>query len=161
MIQHALPLPVGIKKPLDDCNPDESGSSSNPFITYHESADDQHDKKVHEKKAKHWMKAKGVISEAGGHQAHIIALAYISDSHFLGTVAVIHDHYKFPKRIDKRPDEKSNDIDTSGKFRQDKINFKNETENKKSPFELGMLVSLDHTIYFHEPRKFRADEVSG
>jgi acyl-CoA thioesterase 8 len=30
-------------------------------------------------------------------------------------------------------------------------------ENDTMP-EIGMMVSLDHTIYFHNPRAFRADE---
>ncbi|POS84041.1 hypothetical protein EPUL_002840, partial [Erysiphe pulchra] len=124
MIQHALPLPDEIKKPSDDYNLDKSTSPSNPFITYHEITDDQQNKNVHEKKVKHWMKAKGVISEAGGHQAHITALAYISDSQFLGTVTVIHDYYKYPNKIDKRSDKISNDAENPVNVCQDMIDIK-------------------------------------
>ncbi|RKF55890.1 Acyl-coenzyme A thioesterase 8 [Erysiphe neolycopersici] len=158
VLQHALPLPDGIKKPSDNFSLDKNFSSIDPVIICHETADDQHDKKIYEKKVKHWMKAEGVISEAGGHQAHIIALAYISDCHFLRTVGVIHDYYKFPKKKDKRPDKKSNDAENPAKFSQDKIDLKNEAVDYKSASKVGMIVSLDHTIYFHEPRKFKADE---
>jgi hypothetical protein len=33
-----------------------------------------------------------------------------------------------------------------------------EDVSKSAPREIGMMVSLDHTIYFHNPRSFRADE---
>lgn len=158
-IQHALPLPKGVKKPSDDCNLNKVYTSdNNPFITYHDTNYDQQEKKIHEKKVKHWMKAKGDISEAGGHQAHLIALAYISDSHFLGTVTVIHDYFKYPSNEKKGFIRK---LDNSGdpvKVHQVGVDLQNGSKEHKSPFELGMLVSLDHTIYFHEPRKFKADE---
>jgi acyl-coenzyme A thioesterase 1/2/4 len=32
------------------------------------------------------------------------------------------------------------------------------TKAQKKNMEVGMMVSLDHTIYFHNPRAFRADE---
>lgn len=32
------------------------------------------------------------------------------------------------------------------------------SNKNKSDQEIGMMVSLDHTIYFHNPRAFRADE---
>jgi len=34
---------------------------------------------------------------------------------------------------------------------------KDQQEEDERP-EIGMMVSLDHTIYFHNPRDFRADE---
>jgi len=36
-------------------------------------------------------------------------------------------------------------------------NGEDASEVKDTP-EIGMMVSLDHTIYFHNPRSFRADE---
>jgi acyl-CoA thioesterase 8 len=36
--------------------------------------------------------------------------------------------------------------------------FGEDLDNKAQRPEIGMMVSLDHSIYFHEPRRFRADE---
>ena len=38
------------------------------------------------------------------------------------------------------------------------LNDANNYKPKKDHKELGMMVSLDHSIYFHNPRAFRADE---
>ncbi|KAF3937576.1 hypothetical protein ABW19_dt0209080 [Dactylella cylindrospora] len=67
------------------------------------------------KRIRSWIKAKGNISGPAGSAPHVEALAYVSDSWFLGTILRAHK---------------------AGK--------------------VGMMVSLDHTIYFHAP--FRADE---
>ncbi|EGX46891.1 hypothetical protein AOL_s00097g317 [Orbilia oligospora ATCC 24927] len=67
------------------------------------------------KRVRSWVRAKGTISAPAGAGAHVEALAYVSDSWFLGTLIRTH-----------------------------------------KSVNVGMMVSLDHTIYFHAP--FRADE---
>ncbi len=42
-----------------------------------------------------------------------------------------------------------------GKWRQE---GEGEEKEKGEDVEIGMMVSLDHTIYFHDPTGFRADE---
>jgi acyl-CoA thioesterase 8 len=103
-----------------------------------------------------FVRVKGKI--AGGHEAHLTALAYMSDSFFIGTVARAHRLWRnFPPtpskdndRIDmiqgtKDPGEAKSSLET------------NNHDDVTRP-EIGMMVSLDHTIYFHNPRDFRADE---
>jgi acyl-CoA thioesterase 8 len=48
-----------------------------------------------DKKTRQWIKARGKISSNGGHQAHISALAYMSDSYFIGTVSRVHRLWRF------------------------------------------------------------------
>ncbi|EWC47162.1 hypothetical protein DRE_03531 [Drechslerella stenobrocha 248] len=67
------------------------------------------------KRIRSWVRAKGTISAPRGAAPHLEALAYVSDSWFLGTLLRAHKAAR-----------------------------------------VGMMVSLDHTIYFHSP--FRADE---
>ncbi|KAF2083942.1 Thioesterase/thiol ester dehydrase-isomerase [Saccharata proteae CBS 121410] len=129
----------------------------------------------HTKKARQWIKARGTISPAGGHQAHLAALAYMSDSYFIGTVARVHKLWRYSS---KRPDDGKPTIDEDvlkklldtdeEAFRRipgmdDHViqmlrEGKNLTTEGKEKPEIGMMVSLDHTIYFHNPRAFRADE---
>jgi acyl-CoA thioesterase 8 len=114
--------------------------------------------KPHQKRVRMFVRVKGKIS--GGHEAHLTALAYMSDSFFIGTVARAHKLWRnFPptpskdnERIDmihgtKDPREAKSSPDTKDALQIDEARP-----------EIGMMVSLDHTIYFHNPRDFRADE---
>jgi acyl-CoA thioesterase 8 len=131
-ITHAVPLPEGLDKPSGEQVEDEKGS---PFISHRIEILNKNSKNPHEKKTRQWIKARGKISEAGGHQAHLSALAYMSDSYFIGTISRIHDLWRLQ--------EPGGNIDP---------------DNSAKKPEIGMMVSLDHTIYFHDPRGFRADE---
>lgn len=57
----------------------------------------------------------------------------MSDSWFIGTVARVHRLW---------PGVSRNEV---------------EDDDRRTP-RIGMMVSLDHTIYFHVPKSFRADE---
>jgi acyl-CoA thioesterase 8 len=93
------------------------------------------------------MRARGHISEEGGHEAHLEALAYMSDSFFIGTVARVHKLTRF-----QRPKSQTNiNMDES------KTEEKTRAEYNAKP-NINMMVSLDHSIYFHNPKGFRADE---
>lgn len=69
---------------------------------------------ISQRRVRNWVKCDGVIENP---RAHVMGLAYLSDSHLLGA-AVISPGYKFS--------------------------------------DIAMMVSLDHTIYFHQQPK--ADE---
>lgn len=111
-----------------------------------------------------FVRAKGKI--VGGHESHLAALAYMSDSYFIGTVARAHRLWRaFPPRgITKEEDridvmhgtKDPREGDGSG------IMSKPNSDEQETPTQrkqkIGMMVSLDHTIYFHNPRDFRADE---
>lgn len=90
----------------------------------------------------------------------------MSDSYFIGTVARVHrllrrnDDGKprgdedFQRKI--REAQKASFVD--GKSLKESGHSNQEENNPERRRELGMMVSLDHTIYFHRPREFRADE---
>ncbi|KAH0266330.1 2-isopropylmalate synthase, partial [Aureobasidium melanogenum] len=170
-VEHAVDMPT-VPGPSEDLNLLELGNS--PFecqrihILNHESDRPQ------DKKTRQWIKARGKISPSGGHQAHLSALAYMSDSWFIGTVSRVHRLWRFStadkdgkSAIDNSVLEKLRDMDDDTLRRmqgmdEDVIislrNMKdiNSAEHRRP--EVGMMVSLDHTIYFHSPRNFRADE---
>lgn len=106
------------------------------------------------------------------------ALAYVTDSYFIGTVARVHDVPRFSspaelqkllKALKNPSDLDDEDITKALKELKDEEAadlrrrlqgaLDNATQAKsKDHKEVGMMVSLDHSIYFHNPRAFRADE---
>jgi acyl-CoA thioesterase 8 len=108
-----------------------------------------------EKVTRQWVRARGKI--AGGQAAQLEALAYVSDSYFIGTITRIHKLWRFPF--------KAEDYDQLPQELQEKVKTLHHWEGMgDDPREMvgrptiGMMVSLDHTIYFHEPTKVRADD---
>ncbi|KIW54874.1 acyl-CoA thioesterase II [Exophiala xenobiotica] len=141
-----------------------------------------------ERKLRQWVRAVGRISECppnvreeevssgerankpgDNHQAHLSALAYMSDSYFIGTVARVHNLMRFANRRtieNTLRNFKGSDAEREQmkKYLED-IAREEAEENKEfggappdDSRRIGMMVSLDHTIYFHNPRAFRADE---
>ncbi len=75
----------------------------------------------------------------------------MSDSWFIGTVSRVHGLDRFSQHLDSK----------SGDLRRiAELEHKENTRfhSKTSGAQIGMMVSLDHTIYFHRPREVRADE---
>ncbi len=141
------------------------------------------------KKLRQWLRARGRISDcppnvregeiqsgerAGvkgdNHQAHLSALAYMSDSYFIGTVARAHNLTRFAsaKNISKTLEKFVGTDSEKAEMRKylEEIAREEAEENqevlaageKKDGRRIGMMVSLDHAIFFHNPRVFRADE---
>ena len=122
------------------------------------------------------MKARGTISPEGGHEAHLSAIAYMSDSYFIGTIARVHKLWRYStqrkskskssidedvlKKLLAMPDaelKRQKYLDEADIKRIQRVKNGEKLRKENTP-EIGMMVSLDHTIYFHNPRHFRADE---
>ncbi|PYH57290.1 acyl-CoA thioesterase II [Aspergillus niger CBS 101883] len=131
-----------------------------------------------ERKTRRFMRSRGKISDAGGHQAHLSALAYMTDSYFIGTVSRVHNIPRFssPEELKKALNALKNpsDLDDEDIARALKELKEEETADLRRRLEgalhkvttqppqehkeVGMMVSLDHSIHFHNPWAFRADE---
>ena len=122
------------------------------------------------------------ISATAGHKAHLCALVYMSDSYFLGTVSRVHRIPRYSsadalKRADEWSKKSTHPEDVSkGQYlrhlaEQEAAEFRasegiEDLSTSKSPpaarqdsaKEISMMVSLSHSVYFHNPRAFRADE---
>lgn len=160
-MEHAVTLPDDVKCQLDSLpkNVATVGEGNSPFISHRMNMTNRDGKELHEKKTRQWIRARGRISEGGGYQAHLSALAYMSDSYFIGTISRIHDLWRFGKPAN------ATSGDDEMKARAEYVKRLQEIDgvgpdpyNTQGRAEVGMMVSLDHTIYFHEPRRFRADE---
>lgn len=112
----------------------------------------------HQRKPLAWVQCRGSISPSGGQDAHLSALAYISDSWFIGTVSRVHRLMRdghlvynrtFPQDQDGPPSQQQTGLEA----------IKGSKNTLETPDRsIGMMVSLDHTIYFHRPREVKADE---
>ncbi|KAK5138513.1 hypothetical protein LTR08_000100 [Meristemomyces frigidus] len=194
-VEHAATMPDGMTPPpASECEGDDwSRGNNSPFVSQRVEIANKNSAHAHEKRTRQWIKAKGRISDAGGHEAHLSAMAYMSDSYFIGTVARVHRLWRYSgnsgandaegnptagsasgklgitpeviRKLQATDDAtlqrmEGMDADVIDQLRSASINdatgeitFKEE----KRP-EIGMMVSLDHTIYFHSPKDFRADE---
>jgi len=136
-----------VPPPPEDDEIEEIGQATwrRPFVSHQVEILNTESENPHEKKTRQWIKAAGRISPEAGHEIHISALAYMSDSYFIGTISRIHGLWRHWSP-DRKPKEKAKGISGA------------ELTKKERKAKLGMMVSLDHSIYFHQPRKFRADE---
>lgn len=182
-VEHQTQIPNGIECPPDGDERTEAGNSkfgdeTMPFeqLRYPVVSTG----KPETKKLRQWMRARGRIStsppqaregeqdsSADNHQAHLSALAYMTDSYFIGTVARVHNLTRFSSRrhihrtlqgFDGSEEERKKMEDYLNRLAKEE---EDENEGEKDPNddrEIGMMVSLDHTIFFHNPRAFRADE---
>lgn len=142
-LKHATTPPKGIRAPADN-SPAIEDEGYGPFVSSKIEIINKDSEHPHEKRTRRWIKARERLSDEGGHQAHLSALAYISDSQFINTVSRIHPLYR---RDDPMVLEENS-----------RIKYPPGVENPQLLPEIGMLVSLDHSIYFHEPKNFRVDE---
>lgn len=82
----------------------------------------------------------------------------MSDSYFIGTVARVHNLWRFSS-----PPPSNNHLNGTKATENHPMAKMEEEENGDADQErprarIGMMVSLDHTIYFHRPKEVRADE---
>ncbi|KAH9889168.1 acyl-CoA thioesterase II [Xylariomycetidae sp. FL2044] len=168
-VRHAAPMPPDVEAPPDDYEEPSISAlgSRSPFETFRcrprekekNLGTEAATQPLSDRKVWQWTRARGRISAAGGHQAHLSALAYISDSSFIGTVARVHRLWRWPSI------QGAGDLAALEPEVRDHLRRINEAEGYGGDLEelcrrpkLGMMVSLDHSIYFHNPKKVRADE---
>jgi acyl-CoA thioesterase 8 len=160
-VNHAVPMPEGIVPPgreEDEDDSEEGIMGGSPFESRRIEILNAESDKPHLKRTRQWIRAKGKISPSGGHEAHLSALAYMSDSYFIGTVSRIHNLWRFSRLPSKHPDAPETPEQKARRKLIALEGFGDDAENVKGRPEVGMMVSLDHSIYFHEPRSVKADE---
>ncbi|KAI0848136.1 Thioesterase/thiol ester dehydrase-isomerase [Daldinia vernicosa] len=161
-VSHAVPVPAEAlaQTPPDDYQdpPFLRRAGDDPFQSFRCKApgDGDESSSPTAKRVWQWVRARGKISEKGGLRAHLSALAYVSDSYFIGTVSRIHRLWRYPVRP-----EDMGKLEPEVRKHMEQLNewegYGTLESTAKRP-EVGMMVSLDHSIYFHNPSKVRADE---
>ncbi|EGP90572.1 unnamed protein product [Zymoseptoria tritici ST99CH_1A5] len=184
-VEHQAKMPV-LPVPQEEDPDDALRGPNSPFVTLPVNIENNDSPNPHEKRTRQWIKSRGTISDEGGHQAHLSALAYMSDSYFIGTVARTHKLWRYSTTPKNKKDGSGNTPITNDVLHRlqklktmdveelkrkeglddDIINQIKSLEIKDGKIvgikdrrpEIGMMVSLDHSIYFHSPRDFRADQ---
>jgi len=176
-VEHAVVMPK-VDPPRDDEPEDMFRGKNSPFVSQRVDIFNSESPFPHEKRTRQWIKARGRISDEGGFEAHTTALAYMSDSYFIGTVSRVHRLWRYDQRMAKSLDPKLVkklqsmpdaelrkqevlDEDMINQLRNVEVNENGDITpkgNGQARPQIGMMVSLDHTIYFHSPKDFRADE---
>ncbi|KAL8868239.1 MAG: hypothetical protein Q9174_005120, partial [Haloplaca sp. 1 TL-2023] len=165
-INHAWDMPSDAMAALGEASGEERSDGdkdaealgvqgSGPFVTKRLDIANNTSSDIQLKKTRQWIKARGRISSSGGLESHLSAMAYMSDSYFIGTVARVHNLWRFTtpaERIREKPSSTSHPMVQMEKD-------ENGEAHKQQPRDtIGIMVSLDHTIYFHRPREIKADE---
>jgi acyl-CoA thioesterase 8 len=197
-VDHQWGMPEGVLKELEEaCSDDELDETlirekeamgeegSGPFVSKRIQILNSDSKHPQTKKTRQWIRARGQITPSAGPQAHLSALAYMSDSYFIGTVSRVHNLWRFGKPTPPpssttipdykgppgaplfahRPEPSSarplaspkSDISSLGPHPMAALEAEENAKHPTAP-RIGMMVSLDHTIYFHRPRELKADE---
>lgn len=190
---------------MTDTAPPDGPSKSRPFESVKVGIYPRGVARPETKRILQWIRARGVISDCPpgiraeeeatqqrlhkpdpiNHEAHLSALAYMSDSWFIGTVARVQRLSRWASREQlydvvknfKGPEAERRDLQAAlEENAREEEEERREGDNAARPEptetapqntdgpivgrgnRIGMMVSLDHTIYFHNPRAFRADE---
>ncbi|EAQ89586.1 hypothetical protein CHGG_06205 [Chaetomium globosum CBS 148.51] len=160
-VSHASAIPRGpdgqpLRPPPDDYAGEPELISQGPFQGARiEVVDAGGADKPGEKVTRQWVRARGKI--AGGQAAQLEALAYVSDSYFIGTITRIHKLWRFPFKAEDY-DQLPEDLKLKVKTLHQWEGMGEDPREMVGRPTIGMMVSLDHTIYFHEPTKVRADD---
>ncbi|KAJ5196739.1 acyl-CoA thioesterase II [Penicillium cf. viridicatum] len=88
-----------------------------------------------DKRYRRFVRLRGTMSNSGGSNAHILALAYLTDTYFIGTLWRVYNlsPYPSPPPTDQ------------------------EEPNQKAE-EIELMASLNHSIYLHHPQAVRVDD---
>jgi len=157
LVEHFRPMPF-VPGPEEDSLGSVLSGDRGPVISRSIDIWNNYSPYPHSKRCRQWIKATGRISDAGGHEAHLAALAYMSDNYFIGTVSRVHKLWRIPARQDEHKAVKV-DEDVRKVLRVgDDSPSKESKPDAETPPVVSMMVSLDHSIYFHDVKGFRSDD---
>lgn len=163
-LTHSAKAPsVMLHEDEESFDPSQSceNSSETPYINksagvLRGTSQNPEDKRIHQ-----WIRARGQISVPPGDPIHIAALAFMSDSYFLAAVPHSHEIWDFVQAPVTEFYPSKGDLftcpETHAAIRRPHFEAGHEKGTNVSP-RVAMMVSVDHTIYFHNPEGLRGDE---
>ncbi|KAJ5825168.1 hypothetical protein N7474_002306 [Penicillium riverlandense] len=162
-VDHATPIPSDIPTP-NDLASDRHGTGKDhiqsPYTNQSVGISNTQSQNPYEKRIYQWSKARGNVSCRGGSRADLAALAFMSDSYFLAELPHAHSIWQF---INPPITEFYNTKDRlwAGIPAYNEIPRPHLRDSISSPgpsHDVGMMVSLDHAIFFHNTQKVKSDE---
>ncbi|KAH6972139.1 thioesterase-like superfamily-domain-containing protein [Ilyonectria sp. MPI-CAGE-AT-0026] len=132
-VQHGPPMSEGLHPPPED----RSISNSHIMVAPQMFPVDieQVHGPPHGQVMRIWIRSPEKIAEASNHALHQVILAFLSDWVLMPAVPIVNNLWKFPDAI--IPGDNVSAFEGS---------------------ELGMLFTLNHAMFFHEPLEVKADE---
>lgn len=120
-------------------------STGGPFLSheYHRSDESL---PPYERQKLLWLKPRQPLSEQGGSKAHCAALAYMSDAYFITAVYQL-------CHLDTNS---AGHLDSSVATRHYEVEQALDPNIQRS--NIGMVVTLSHTVYFHNARRINAND---
>lgn len=159
-LQHFPSMPSNIPGP-DDTYRDRNELQL-PFVNSSVGiVDDGRQSRPEEKRIHQWIKACGPLSPSADSQIQQAALAFMSDSYFLVGVPHSHEVWHFVdtpiSEFYPSPDGPSMLSQTHTPIRRPHLEFPAVGPGRGEE-AVSMMVSLDHTMYFHNVEAFQVDE---
>lgn len=154
-LTHSTPMPRGLPEPVDDL---DSGSHPHaPYLNKKVGLIRGTDSAPYEKKVHHWYRANRELPSSEGAHTHVSALAYICDSYMVGLLPHIHEVWYFVSPPETEFDPGNPDLAASA---QEHSRAPASGERGSWPLQgkVGMMVTINHSMYFHNPVDITVDE---
>lgn len=159
-LQHSSQMPFNIPEPDDTYK--DTNELQLPFVNSSVGIVDQSRQGHPEEKRIHqWIKACGPLSPSAGSHIHQAALAFMSDSYFLVGVPHSHEVWHF---VDTPISEfypsangPSTSTETHAPIRRPHLECPGVGPGRGEQ-TVSMMVSLDHTMYFHNVEYLQVDD---
>ncbi|KAL3460060.1 thioesterase-like superfamily-domain-containing protein [Aspergillus heterothallicus] len=159
-LQHSVPIPAGIPEPAEGYT--ETDISHLPFINSSVGVlasgnrDGAEETRIHQ-----WIRASGSLPPTASHHIHQAALAFMSDSYFLAAVPHSHGIWHFVNTPVSEFYPSAKGLSAGSEMHTTIRRPHLETpgvERNDGERRISIMVSLDHTMYFHNVDLLRADE---
>ncbi|KAI9927801.1 hypothetical protein AWENTII_012551 [Aspergillus wentii] len=147
-IEHVERMPHLPAPPKENTTNEPATPYINHSVGILNNASPPSDKRIHQ-----WIKARGAVSETN----HLASLAFMSDSYFLAAIPHVHNiwHFVDPPLTEFYGPGPAH----AARYPYARVQRPHLGERCDGPDKrVGMMVSLDHTIYFHHPRGFSPEE---
>lgn len=159
-LQHSPPMPSNIPEPENTYM--GTGELETPYINSSVGiVDNNRQCRLEDRRIHQWIKACGPLSPSAAPQVHQAALAFMSDSYFLAGVPHSHEIWNFVNTpiSEFYPSSKglSGSTETHTAIQRPHLECPAVGPGNGTP-RVSMMVSLDHTMYFHNIEDLRADE---
>ncbi|KAL4810638.1 thioesterase-like superfamily-domain-containing protein [Aspergillus unguis] len=159
-LQHFPPMPSNAPQPDDTYK--DSNELQLPFVNSSVGiVDDSRQGRPEEKRIHQWVKACGPLSPSAGSQVQQAALAFMSDSYFLVGVPHSHEVWRFVdtpiSEFYPSPNGPSASTGTHTSIRRPHLECPGVGPSRGEQ-TVAMMVSLDHTMYFHNVEHLQVDD---
>lgn len=155
-LTHSVSMPEGLSQPGHDLAKNLDISQA-PYINKKVGVTKGAHLAPHEKKVHHWYRSRTGLPTSEGAHTHASALAYICDSYMIGMLPHIHNFWDFVAPPETEFDAGGPDLAAAAKDHI-RIRASGECPSRSGQSKVGMMVTINHSMYFHNVADIRVDE---